>query len=172
MTEDLPQEGHDGPYAAPCLTPSRQVPPEWIDYNGHMNVAYYTMAVDQAIDVFLEAELGLGESRAARVRQGPYALQSGIRFLDEMLEGEGFFVRIQLIDHDAKRLHIFCELVRERDSVIAATVEQLLMNVDLKERRSALYPAWGQARLAAMLKDHSALGPPDALGAEIGIRRK
>ena len=172
MTDDLPTEGHEGPYAAPCITPERAVPPEWIDYNGHMNVAYYTMAVDQAIDVFLETEVGLGESRAARVRQGPYALQSGIRFLDEMLEGETFCVRIQLVDHDAKRLHIFCELQRTRDGAIAATVEQLLMNVDLQERRSALYPEWGQARLAQMLRDHQALGRPAALGAEIAIRRK
>ena len=28
--------------AAPIRTRARKVPPEWIDYNGHMNVAYYT----------------------------------------------------------------------------------------------------------------------------------
>ena len=27
---------------------------EWIDYNGHMNVAYYTLAFDNSLDDFLE----------------------------------------------------------------------------------------------------------------------
>lgn len=172
MDDRKPYEGHDGPYTAPCRTPTRAVPSDWIDYNGHMNVAYYTMAVDQAIDVFLEQELGLGESRAARVRQGPYALQSSIHFLDEMKEGERFCVDIQLIDHDTKRVHLFCRLVRERDGAIAATVEQLLMNVDLTLRRSCPYPAWGVARCARMLERHSTLPVPVTLGASIGIRRK
>jgi len=34
-----PVEGHDAPYDAPVVMPERAVPPEWIDYNGHMNVA-------------------------------------------------------------------------------------------------------------------------------------
>jgi acyl-CoA thioester hydrolase len=167
-----PVEGHDGPYEAPCKTPSRTVPAEWIDYNGHMNVAYYSMAVDQAIDVFLETELGVGESRAARDREGPYALHSSIRFLDELLEGEAFHVTVQLIDHDAKRLHLFCELVRDRDGGIAATIEQLLMNVDLNARKSAPYPEWAVERASRMLEAHRKLGTPGALGEKVGIRRK
>ena len=85
-------EGHDAPYAAPVDLPPRAVPAEWIDYNGHMNVAYYVMAMDQALDVFLQDELGIGEEHAARVRQVPYALQAHIHYLGEMLEGESFVV--------------------------------------------------------------------------------
>ena len=44
-------KGFDGPYDAPLKLPSRKVLKSWIDYNGHMNVAYYTMAIDNSIDI-------------------------------------------------------------------------------------------------------------------------
>lgn len=165
-----PFEGHDGPYAAPVTLAERKVPAEWIDYNGHMNVAYYIMAIDQALDQFLEDELGIGEAHAARVRQGPYALQSHVQFLGELLEGAMFSVAVRLIDCDAKRMHLFVEL--HADGGLAATCEQMLMNVDLETRRSTPYPDWAQARMAGMLEAHSALDRPLQLGAAIGIRRK
>ena len=36
-----------------------KVRPEWIDYNGHMNVAYYVLAFDYATDAFFD-HLGRG----------------------------------------------------------------------------------------------------------------
>ncbi len=165
-----PFEGHDAPYNAPVTLPTREVPAEWIDYNGHMNVAYYIMAIDQALDLFLEDELGIGEAHAARVRQGPYALQSHVQFLGELLEGAQFSVAVRLVDCDAKRMHLFIEL--HSDGGLAATCEQMLMNVDLETRRSTPYPDWAQARMSAMLEAHSKLERPAQLGASIGIRRK
>ncbi len=165
-------EGHDAPFDAPVTLAARQVPAEWIDYNGHMNVAYYTMAFDQALDDFLENELGIGEAHAARVRQGPYALQSHIHYLDELLEGESFVIRVRMIDHDAKRMHLFAELFNTDDDRLAATCEQMLMNVDLETRRSTPYPDWAQARMADMLAAHKVLEVPAQLGAPLGIRRK
>ena len=165
-------EGHDAPYAAPIDLPKREVPAEWIDYNGHMNVAYYVMAIDQALDRFLEDELGIGEMHVARVRQGPYALQSHIHYLDELLEEERFIVSVRLVDCDAKRMHLFVELLNAEGRTLAATCEQMLMNVDLDTRRSTPYPDWAQARMAAMLEAHSTLERPVQLGAPIGIRRK
>ena len=49
-------KGFDGPYEAPLKLPSRKVLKSWIDYNGHMNVAYYTMAIDNSIDYFIVSE--------------------------------------------------------------------------------------------------------------------
>ncbi|HUF55664.1 MAG TPA: thioesterase family protein, partial [Thermohalobaculum sp.] len=58
--------------AAPVRTAERAVPPEWIDYNGHMNVAYYTMAFDNALDE-VYAALGIGENLVRSHRMGPMA---------------------------------------------------------------------------------------------------
>ncbi|QHQ34062.1 thioesterase family protein [Algicella marina] len=170
MSSDV-RTGHDGPYAAPVVVPERAVPADWIDYNGHMNVAYYTMAFDKAVDAMLETELGVGEAHVAAAGQGPYALQSMICYLGELLEGELFSIAVQLVDCDAKRLHLMLEM-RKRDGTLAATCEQMLMNVDLTTRRSTPYPDWALARMQRMLADHGGLDRPAQMGQKIGIRRK
>ncbi|MBB5516073.1 acyl-CoA thioester hydrolase [Rubricella aquisinus] len=170
MTKE-PIGGHDGPYAAPLETAPQTVSSDWIDYNGHMNVAYYTMAIDQAIDRLLEDHLGIGEAYAAAAREGPYALQSHIHYLGEMLEGQTFHCRLRLLDHDAKRMHIFVEFINGQGGV-AATCEQLLMNVDLEARRSTPYAASVLKRLDRMKADHAHLTPAAQIGQPIGIRRK
>ncbi|MCF6272685.1 MAG: thioesterase family protein [Rhodobacteraceae bacterium] len=166
-----PLDGHDGPYEAPVKLAHRQVAPDWIDYNGHMNVAYYTMAFDLAIDEFLARELGMGEAHAARVGQGPYSLQNNISYFAELLEGAGFDIRVMLVDHDNKRMHLFMEMQNEAGQV-AAVCEGMLMNVDHTTRRATPYAGWIKERLARMQASHDALPRPSALGAVIGIRRK
>lgn len=168
---DQPETGHDGPYAAPLALPGGRVEPGWIDYNGHMNVAYYALAFDRAVDRLLEDHLGLGETRVRNAGQGPYVLQSTICYLGELLEGEAFDFTALLVDCDAKRLHLFLEM-RNAGGAVAATSEQLLMNVDLGARRAAPYPDWAQARAARMLADHAAAARPPQLGQALGIRRK
>ena len=166
-----PHEGHDGPYDAPVTLPMQHVQPDWIDYNGHMNVAYYTMAFDTAIDGFLQQELGMGEAHAARVQEGPYSLQNNVSYYAELLEGAGFTVSVRLIDHDAKRMHLWMELHNEAGE-LAAACESMLMNVDHTTRRSTPYAGWITKRLATMQDAHSTLPRPKGLGAVIGIRRK
>ena len=60
----------------PFKTKNSKVKKSWIDYNGHMNVGYYTFAFDKAIDEFLEKIIGIGPSYIGRVKQGSYALQT------------------------------------------------------------------------------------------------
>jgi hypothetical protein len=50
---------------APLLPHNDTVRSEWIDFNGHMNVAYYVLAFDRATDRLLK-HLGLGEEYATR----------------------------------------------------------------------------------------------------------
>lgn len=166
-----PIDGHDGPYNAPVILPMHFVQPEWIDYNGHMNVAYYTMAFDKAIDTFLHQELGMGERHAARVKQGPYSLQNHFSYFAELLEGAGYSIHIRLIDHDSKRMHLWMEMVNEAGN-LSATCESMLMNVDHVSRRSTRYADWIMVRLGAMQQSHCTLARPKGLGAVIGIRRK
>ncbi len=164
-------DGHDGPYDAPVVIGPRQVEPGWIDYNGHMNVAYYTMGFDQALDVFLQEELGIGERFVTREGHGPYALQAHFHYLGELLAGERFTVSVLLHDHDAKRMHVMLEMRNAETGAVAATLEQVLMNVDLTARRSAPYPEWAQARMAAMRAAHAGLARPGQMSRPIGLRR-
>ncbi len=165
MAPDLDQ------FDSPITTSPKTVPASWIDYNGHMNVSYYSMAFDQAIDEVFETVLGIGISHTKKVGQGPYVLQNNLHYLDELLEAAEFTINLQLVDHDAKRLHLFLEMVNAKGSV-CATSEQLLMNVDLTTRRSTPYSDWVSQRLMFLQDAHDKLPKPEHLGAKLGIRRK
>jgi acyl-CoA thioester hydrolase len=158
--------------AAPIRSRVRKVPPEWIDYNGHMNVAYYTMAFDKALDEILEERLGVGEELAREGRMGPMALQTQVHYLGELVEGEEFVCEFQLLDADPKRIHYFVTMINAATGEPAATYENLTMNVDLEARRSAPYPDWAQERIQRMLAAHATLPRPPLAGRPLGIRRK
>ena len=145
---------------------------DWIDYNGHMNVAYYTLAFDKAFDDFLENWVGIGESYVARSNYGPMALQTQICYLGELLEGEAFNVRVWMIDCDEKRMHFFGQMIAEKDGAIAATYESLGMNVDLEARRGAPYPEWARARMERLRAAQAGHDRPKQVGQTLGIRRK
>jgi len=167
-----PISGHDGPYPAPVETPLQTVQPEWIDYNGHMNVGYYGIVFDQASDIFLSTQLGIGVEHVEATGQGPYVLQSHQHFLNEMKLDEAFWVRFRLIDHDAKRLHLFGDMVSRVSGNICATQEIMVMNVDHRTGRSAAYPEWAVQRFARMKADHAGLATPEQLGLALGIRHR
>ena len=157
--------------AAPIRTSERSVPRDWIDYNGHMNVAYYTMAFDNALDEIYEA-LGIGENLVRSHRMGPMALQSQLHYLGELVEGQRFACDFRLLDADAKRTHCFLEMIDLGLDAIAATYETLSLNVDLEARRSAPYPPEPRARIERLLEAHGRLTRPPQVGQVIGIRRK
>lgn len=171
MSTSQHRTGFDGPYQAPGVTPEQKVLDEWIDYNGHMNVAYYTLAFDIAVDGYLEQVLGIGPTFVAAAGQGPYALQAHYHYLRELHRGEAFFVRIHLADADRKRLHIVAEMVHAASGEVAAVQETVMMNVDLATRRSTPYPEWAQKRIQALLEANRGVPLPALAGRPIGLRR-
>ena len=166
------REVNDDFEAAPIRTRARRVPAEWIDYNGHMNVAYYTLAFDNALDEIFDDRLGIGENLAREGRFGPMALQTQIHYLGELLEGAGFACDFQLLDADHKRIHFFLTMVNLETGKPAATYESLSMNVDLKARRSAPYPDRARERIGRLRALHATLARPKLAGNPLGIRRK
>jgi len=100
------------------------VRPEWIDYNGHMNVAYYVLVFDHATDAMRE-RLGLGEAYRAATGNTVYVLEAHLTYARELKEGDPMEIRTELLDRDAKRLHYFHRMFHARDNFLAATTEQL-----------------------------------------------
>ncbi|MES0825922.1 thioesterase family protein [Ruegeria sp. SCP11] len=168
MTDPL--SGHDGPYDAPIEIRGFSVLPEWIDYNGHMNVGYYGVAFDLALEKLMVEHLGLGEPQVKSLDQGPYILQSHMNFLREVRQDQRFWFRFRMLDADQKRGHYFAQMMSE-DAEICATQEALFMNVSHETGRSVPYPDWAAARLARMVCDHAGLEPAPQVGQPIGIRR-
>lgn len=150
----------------------RRVPDDWIDYNSHMNLAYYVMAFDEALDVMLDQELGVGPSYARASNAGPFALQNHVHYLGELLAGDAFVCRFLLLDADAKRLHIAGSMQRLNDNATVCVMEQVLVNVDHETRRSAPYPADIQARITALAAAHGSVPRPAQIGRPIGLKRR
>lgn len=164
--------GHDGPYDAPIRIADLVVSSEWIDFNNHMNAAYYGLTFQAEAEAFLERDVGFGVSFAQAEGHGPFVLQNHLHYVGELVEGEPFYITMRLLDHDAKRMHMFFEMVSDRSGKLCATAEYLNMNVDQALRRPVDFPDWLQARLASMQASHDRLDRPAQAGAPIGIRRK
>jgi acyl-CoA thioester hydrolase len=157
--------------ARPIEITGQAVLPEWIDYNGHMNVAFYVLAFDKALDKVFDL-LDLGVDYVNRTGDSAFVLQNHVAYLAELKLNDPIRVIFQLLDWDAKRVHYFMHMHHATEGFLAATAEQVMMHVSLETRRSSPFPADVQAKLAAMQEAHRVLPRPDRVGASIGIHRK
>ena len=122
------------------------VRPEWIDYNGHMNVAYYVVVFDNATDVLFDA-LGFDAAWRARSGRSFFAVEGHIRYLGETKLGQNLAVESRLLAVDAKRIHYFHTMRVEGSDAIASTFESLSLHVDMATRRSAKFSDRKSTRL-------------------------
>ena len=134
------QNKTDETFSSPYRTRNQKVLSEWIDYNGHMNVAYYTLAFDKALDFFFEDVLNIGPSFVEKNKEGPFALKASYNYFSELLESESFFVDISILDFDSKRVHVFGEMRKDKSLELSAVFETVLMNMDLSARKVKQYP--------------------------------
>jgi acyl-CoA thioester hydrolase len=147
------------------------VPADWIDYNGHMNIAYYMLVFDRASDVLFD-RLDVGPAYRKRSNHTLYVLEAHVTYERELKEGDTLRVTAQLIDADAKRLHFFFAMHHAEQGYVAATTEMLALHVDLAGPRSAPLGADQQSAIEALLAEHRSLARPAQLGRVIGIRRR
>ncbi|HEY3911383.1 MAG TPA: thioesterase family protein [Stellaceae bacterium] len=91
-----------------------EVLPEWIDVNGHMNLAYYSVLFDYATDLLFDA-IGIGQQYKRATNHGTFVVATHNIFEQELLVGEQVRVVSQILDADAKRLHLAHEMYRLAD---------------------------------------------------------
>src|ERR1700730_22236 len=96
-------------FFAPFVASVMQVEPGWIDYNGHLNMAYYHVLFDRAVDE-LFALIGIGPSYVAAQRRSFFTAEVHVRYLRELRACDPVRVTLQLIDCDSKRLHMFQQM--------------------------------------------------------------
>ena len=147
------------------------VEPQWIDYNGHLNVAYYQVFFDRAVDSLFSL-LGLGPKYLAEFNNSMFALEAHISYLREIKEGDRIFVDSQILDHDAKRIHLFQTLIHSDGGFVSATCEIMQLHVDMTTRRAAPFPPDRMARIDACAAAHAGLPRPERAGRRIGIPRR
>ena len=153
---------------APLCLHRGSIRAEWIDYNGHMNVAYYMLVFDLGGDALLDY-LGMDAVYRERTGCSTYVLESHITYERELKQGDVYRVSAQLLDFDAKRLHYFQHLYHEPDGTLAATAEIMLMHMDMATVRSTPMPESVRETVAAVMDAHARLRRPPQAGRAIGI---
>lgn len=146
------------------------IQPEWIDYNGHLNMAYYSVLFDRSVDEAFLA-MGLGPDYAKTRRHTTYSAEFHICYVRELHLGSRVRGSFQLVDHDEKRLHCYQELFHE-DGWLAATGETLVLHIDMSGPKVAPFPPDVAEKVAAMRAAHAGLPRPGRAGRGIGIARK
>jgi acyl-CoA thioester hydrolase len=148
-----------------------EVLPEWIDYNGHMNLAYYTVLFDQATDLLFD-ELGLGLDYRRTTQLGTFVAETHNRYEREVLVGARVRVAIQIIAADDKRLHLAHEMFALDGGHRTATQELMFLHVDLVARRVFPFPEDLGRRVADAAAAHAILPRPDWVGRRIAMPRR
>jgi acyl-CoA thioesterase FadM len=142
------------------------VRPEWLDANGHMNLAYYVVVFDRGTDAWLDLA-GLGAAYR-ETGMSVFAVETHTLYRREVGEGAALHVRSRLVSGAGKRLHIMHEMTSAGSEV--ALQEILFLHVDLATRRPVTLGIEAEKRVRA-LAPPDGWEPPVWLGRRVGQPR-
>ncbi|HLH94013.1 MAG TPA: thioesterase family protein [Xanthobacteraceae bacterium] len=145
-----------------------RVEPAWIDYNGHLNMAYYNVLFDRAVDEVFEL-LGCGESYVKSRRKSCFTAEVHVRYLRELHADDPVRVTFQLLDHDSKRVHFFEQLFHAVEGWVSATSENMALHVDMAAGKTTAFPTDIATTLAKMKSAHARLPLPESAGRRIAM---
>ncbi len=145
--------------------------PEWIDVNGHMNMAYYVVLFDQATDLMYDT-LGIGQMYRDETGNSTFTAETHTRYEREVHVGERVRVTSHLLDVDTKRLHYFHEMFHAEGGHRVATQELLGLHIDLSVRRVAPMPPSLYAGIQAVAREYAGRPMPSGVGRRIGMPGK
>ena len=156
--------GNDGTQD-PLVARDMRVEDGWIDYNGHLNMAYYLVLFDRAVDVLIEA-VGLLEDE--RIGPALYAVEAKVRYLAEVAPGSVLSCRTRVLSVDDNRLLSWQELMLA-DGRVAATCETLHLHMMRAPDGAAVAPFRPdiRARLAELVTDDAW---PEGAARPVGAR--
>lgn len=158
-------------FEAPLSFERQNVASEWVDFNGHMNVAYYVVAFDRCVDDMYN-RLGIGPAQMVETNCSVFTLEAHINYLQEVVEGDPLKVEGRLMDYDQKRVHAYFEMFHGADGHIVAAMEQIGLHVDMQVRKPASFSEAAMSSLGAMHTAHRELPDARYAGRVIGIPRR
>jgi len=146
-----------------------RVRPEWIDFNGHLNMAYYNVLFDEAVDELYPA-LGFGPEYQ-KTGCTTYTAEFHVCYLRELHEGDAVYATFYLVEYDEKRFHSYQELWHQ-DGWLAATAEGLTLHVDQSGPKVAPMPAHILEALRTLSESQGARPAPERVGRSISLRKR
>ena len=164
-------EEADLPVPVPFQSSIMQIEPQWIDYNGHLNMAYYNVLFDRAIDE-LWLELGIGPTYMKERHGSTFTAECHVRYLREVHLDDPVRIAVWVIGADAKRLHTFEELRHADQGWLSATAECMSLHVDIDARKTAPFPPDIGARIGRIADAHRSAARPEGIGRSVAMPAK
>ena len=113
---------------------SQKIIKEWVDYNNHLNMAYYVLIFDQACEVMLE-KFKMGAVSAEKERRSTMVVETNTKYINEVKEGVEVDIMLTFFDHDKKRLHLSLDMIEKQTKKISASIEWLSLYINLETRK-------------------------------------
>jgi len=142
------------------------VRPEWIDSNGHLNLAYYVVVFDHATDK-LYAMLGIGDAYREATGNSCFTAETHTVYEREVRLGDRLRVHAWLLGVDTKRVHYFHEMFHVESGERSAVQELMALHVDMRIRRVAAFPDERRLALEAAVARFAPAEPPKGCGRRI-----
>ena len=158
-------------FPSPIKSAPYSIEDQWIDYNGHFNMAYYNVLFDRDSDVGL-ALIGLGPAYVAQTGNSYFTLEAHISYLRELHPQDEVQITIQILDFDAKRLHYVQIMHHAKEGWVACVTENIVMHVDMASKKSSAFPPDVLEKIRLAHEAHKSLPVPLQVGHKIGIPRK
>src|SRR5262249_15793898 len=158
-------------FFAPFVSSLMWVEPQWIDYNGHLNMAYYNVLFDRAVDEVYEL-LGIGGAYLQDYKHSTFTAEVHVRYVRELRENDPVRVTFQLLDFHEKRFPYVEELFDGTEGWVWATSENMTLHVDMTAKKVAPFPTKIMRTLAHMKAAHARLPRPEAAGRRIAMPQK
>lgn len=117
---------------------------DWIDFNGHLNMAYYLVVFDRAVDRLMRH---VGLSDQADDGDTLFAVEASLRYLAEVKLDDRVACVTRVLFVDDKRMLTWQEL-RHADGRVAATCENVHLHVDRKEAEARVWRFSDEVRTA------------------------
>src|ERR1700730_11959841 len=155
----------------PFLSSVMQIEPQWIDYKGHLNMAYYNVMFDRAIDQ-LWLQLGIGPTYMKERHGSTFTAECHVRYLREVHLGDPVQIAVYLLGADEKRLHTFQELRHATEGWLSATSENMSLHMDMKARTVGPFQSDLRARTLAVVNAHAAVPRPEGIGRNVAMPSK
>lgn len=158
-------------FFAPFVSSTMRIDPSWIDYNGHLNMAYYGVLFDNALEQAFSV-VGLGADYAQERDATTMTAEWHVVYRREFLVDHPVRATVQLLDYDEKRIHLYLELRHATEFWLAATAESMNLHVGLSDRKVRPFPTDIIANLGIMKAAHSGLARPEAVGRVMAIPQR
>ncbi len=122
---------HSFPYPSKPISITQNM----CDYNGHMNVLYYSQIFGEAIEDFYVTTLGFS---AEYFESGfsSFTLEDNVKYLKECFLGEVVVTRYRLHRVNEKLIHLVAVMLNEKDQ-LCAIYETILGHIAMDTRKIA-----------------------------------